>query len=362
MQLLIVLAFLTVNVFLSGNALKATTLTLFQDEMSISQQKSENIFCQQSLYHHIRHQTDTTTMGAVGVGVGFASNTTTTTTTNGGLIVFWHVPKTGGSTLRARFTSRHYPRTIQNWISMGLMEPKYTRLKKQAETLFLSSNANKKVLFWEIHGGPSLNKLNKDIVRWRSLAEKHNKTFFSFTVLRDGVSAAISYFNFYCPPCNEPRIFGGVDHLKNTHESFTRAVPMWKNYQSRILFHGDYGTNWTNRSILPHESQSLYQASQLDWVGTTETLSTTTIPLLERILNEEAVGVVSNEKNATIRYQEIPVPHIAKEDLPLESIRFIREHTALDHELWERARRDYHWSSSENPDWIRRSCSNQLQV
>jgi len=168
---------------------------------------------------------------------------------------------------------------------MGIKHDVYLRRKKEIESTYLTDNttAHTETLFWEIHGGISLPSFNDDIWYFRSLAQKHNKTFFAFTILREGPSAAISYFNFYCPPCEGwqfPKSFN------NTEQDFVGVSSVvWSNYQSRLLFHGNYGHEFLNSTIKAENATQMYENSELDWIGTTNTLSETTIPLLDYLIN-----------------------------------------------------------------------------
>ena len=284
---------------------------------------------------------------------------------NGGMIVFWHIFKTGGSTLRRRYHKRTHKK-VRRWVDMRMTQETYLKKKSQAEATFLSDTHTSdpygyhgSTLFWEIHEGPSLSTLNHDIVRWRSIAKQNNKTLFVFTLFREAPSAAISYFNFYCPPCDSHQ-FGF--NFENTEQDFLRTSLTWRNYQSRILFHGDYGDGklWLNRTITAEESWHLYQNSELDWIGTTETLSNTTIPILEYLITGKHVPyqsavTVPEEKVASARYKHTNISHIRRSDLSLEAMHFLEENTSLDQPLWQWARRDYHWESN-NASIIQTPC------
>ena len=191
--------------------------------------------------------------------------------------------------------------------------------------------------------------INVDIRHWRSLAKLNNKTFFAFTIVRDGPAAAISYFNFYCqqPICNNT-IFG-PNTFTNSEAGLLQTVATWRNYQSRILFHGDNnGTEWygPNRQISETESHLLYEESELDWIGTTETLSSMTIPLLDYLATGNSNFVsprpIQNEKVAATTTTTKTTMHISME----VTKHFLEENTKLDHMLWQRARNDFSWNTT----------------
>jgi hypothetical protein len=286
--------------------------------------------------------------------------------TNGGMILFWHVPKTGGSTLRRRYAGGWHRKkglhtNVIGSIDMGLRKKHYVPKKKRLEAKYLtasSSNNNNDTLFWEIHGGPSLSTINVDIRHWRSLAKLNNKTFFAFTIVRDGPAAAISYFNFYCqqPICNNT-VFG-PHTFTNSEAGLLQNVATWRNYQSRILFHGDYnGTEWygPNRQISETESHLLYEESELDWIGIIETLSSMTIPLLDYLATGNSNFVsprpIQNEKVAATTTTTTTKMNISMEDTKY----FLEENTKLDHILWQRARNDFSWNKT-SPSIIQTRC------
>ena len=106
----------------------------------------------------------------------------------------------------------------------------------------------------------------------------------------------------------------------------------------------------------------MYDNSELDWVGTTETLSNTTIPILEYLITgrhkpDQSAKPVKNEKVATEKYNQTNTSHIVRSDLSSEAMHFLEENTTLDQALWQEwTRRDYQWDSN-NASFIQAPCS-----
>lgn len=75
---------------------------------------------------------------------------------NGGVIVFWHVPKTGGSTLRQRYRRKNYPNLIR-WVDMGLKPSNYEKRNLQSYRTFCLPGTITKIVRMErwIHTPPT---------------------------------------------------------------------------------------------------------------------------------------------------------------------------------------------------------------
>ena len=122
--------------------------------------------------------------------------------TKGGMIFFLHVPKTGGSTVRYNFgrAESEFHQNVEyivgNWKAKIDCQLDYIR-RFLNNTIKLRNN--KKVLFLEVHGMDSYSALELQPIlhEWRQLAQTSGIPFFAFTVLREAVSAQVSFFNFF---------------------------------------------------------------------------------------------------------------------------------------------------------------------
>ena len=255
---------------------------------------------------------------------------------NGGLIFFYHVPKTGGTTIRDNLSklpgvthlrcsstnsclidwknkTRH---TIDKYLMSGndddidvdhFHKVKSKTKKKrtyddtddgnntddnnsefQRQSPY-NNNNNTTIFFLEKHGNSiGLLDLKEDLQRWRKLATRRNKSFFAFTVVREPVSFAISYFRFFHLNPNykwtEPR-----QYTQLTDENIIDAQTIANRqcvFLSQLRFQN--GQQRMNPPVTSKEcSQNTYEEvmkTELDWVGTTENLSSMTMPLLLSIL------------------------------------------------------------------------------
>jgi len=151
----------------------------------------------------------------------------------GGIIIFFHMPKTGGTSFRlaAERNSAQLEFHRNDKISMS-------QLKEEVLSWTLSNDIvgdGKKVKLVELHWDlDSLVKMQGDLDLWRENARKNNIPFFVFTVLRDPVQAFISFYNFFCIKQHKARTVKchppwDVNHL-------LRISP--DNPQARWLCHG----------------------------------------------------------------------------------------------------------------------------
>ena len=108
----------------------------------------------------------------------------------GGLVIFYHLPKTGGTFIRDTLINANIP--IERVFSTKqLLGNKYgERIQK------ILSGLTTELLVLELHGRfvgiPQL-----PIRQWRDTALRHNVPFFAFTLLRDPVAFHDSYFAFF---------------------------------------------------------------------------------------------------------------------------------------------------------------------
>jgi len=118
----------------------------------------------------------------------------------GGLVVFLHIAKTGGSTIRDNFDkSSRFPNVK---VARVLHEAK---MEDDAIVHFVSSeNTRNETLLLEFHGGRgqplTMFQLHPYIHQWRSMAKANDKSLFVFTMLREPSSFYVSYFNFFKGP------------------------------------------------------------------------------------------------------------------------------------------------------------------
>lgn len=275
----------------------------------------------------------------------------------GGVIIFWHLAKTGGTSVRKQcatlpgvdymmlVTPQDYeggaqtiadrltpPRSLAN--SGDTLETEM--YQTETENVDKHNHSRSHTLFVELHGmnSPTVLGMESHLQQWRQLSEQHGTPLFIFTILREPVSYSISFFNFFHQQVTEqPSEF---DLMRNSfnRQCHTLAAPP--------------GQSRTACAQLYHK---FYQ--YFDWVGTTESLTTATLPLLQHLLRhkESQTRFATNATSSWLlpSSKDQNTYNVATKNkfafrqnmLSTDTMLKIHEHTCLDRGLWERAQMDF---------------------
>lgn len=282
----------------------------------------------------------------------------------GGIIFFYHIYKTGGSTVGKMMHS----------MSMRRQNIHFTMIRKTVDwknclwALNMAEHDQKLVLL-EFHVEypaptfPSLVEMAPIIERWRTEAHKRDLGFFAFTLVREPVAHAISFFNFFSVGMTAPsdtkewnpfRTMAPTE--KNLMHSFvgnrqcqmlgvdpesTASVP------TDILRDPVHDNDGTSK-VAPSERDDdlnyiracedekvknvLYHS--LDWVGTTEKLQNETLPLLSKlILKDSRVGFNTTPFKVFSKNTR-GIQGVSKKNLSYESLARIEKETELDRAIY----------------------------
>ncbi len=250
----------------------------------------------------------------------------------GGLVIFYHVAKTGGSTVRSLFEQLHSQdpsyfrkrrylneqrRDIQadedshtdrdtdihtnlhsikfgnSCIPPGKYEKKMSKAYHEIHDLITgqSERVHDFTILWEIHGGsPGLDIIAPYIEELRTVSNEHHKPFFAFTLVRDPLSYTKSYFKYFHIGCDSD--WCEHDQYENGSEAnLVSAAEIHPNQQCFLLKHsssiaGLHPSFYNKCQVTETQCEEVYDSMKrtFDWIGTTSKLSFDTIPLLCHML------------------------------------------------------------------------------
>jgi Sulfotransferase family len=286
---------------------------------------------------------------------------------NGGIMVFYHVYKTGGSTVTGLMSDlakadeeeeKYFFMRVRKSVPWGIAKMAVKRAANQNKTVMCELHVQ-----YPSKEFPTLVELVPTLVKWRAEAERRGVPFFAFTVLREPVAHSISFFNFF-------HVAGRDDG--QAWNPFRTLAPTEKNYLksfqgNRQCHLMDADANGVIKSpvaglrpaavafrqeLPSYESDDVHRDENcryrkvrdalfgtMDWVGTTESLQTETLPLLSTILlNDPAVGWNQTSKKVFSANVRVGTIGIKREGLSESTLAHVERETKLDRWLYEEAR------------------------
>ena len=199
------------------------------------------------------------------------------------VIVFLHIAKTGGTTIRSYFG--HRSSTIRSRLSLkkGDFERSSQAIQRHLKTgKSINKVSSSSTLFVEFHGqGLDAKALPHHIKIWRQQSRDHLCRLFIFTLWRHPVDHAISYYTYMlnytdmsAKHINESPIY--------SRQSSTFAEPIKMP---------------THTIVTPWDGFHIYEQvlSRLDWIGTTESIDEVTVPLLDRLVGDGSTNYIPHK-------------------------------------------------------------------
>lgn len=290
---------------------------------------------------------------------------------NGGIMIFYHIYKTGGSTVGALMKSFALEDEKESTFLFRRARLLVSWTTHAEWAMDMAENENKVVMF-EFHVQypatrfPTLVDFTPMLVKWRTEAERRGVPFFAFTVLREPVSHAISYFNFFHVNSEMDQRWNPYRRMAPTRENFIQSYQ--GNRQCHLLDTDANGVVVSPLTALRPDAAARSRAldprsqsnnvtvrqrecryhtvrdalfSTMDWVGTTDSLQNETLPLLSLILaNDTDIGKnQSSKKVATNPDPGHPQrPGISRDQLSISTLARINRESKLDRWLYDEAR------------------------
>ena len=256
----------------------------------------------------------------------------------------WYL-QTGGITIRNLFQNleNSFPSRFQSIVISKKSE--WKRRKRQLHKYFLGA-APSRVIYIELHGGGddfSYWQHQRDkLSEWRSLARTRGIPFLSLTLVRRPVEHALSHFNFYHTMSSKDR--RGRAHARRFHQVNMSNEENLKehlipNAQCLFLTRGEaaYETRYqSTKPTLPDtECLSVFESvrDNFDWIGTTERLSFTTLPLLRT-----ALRISNATKTETHANSNLDDNRLMWGNMSFSTQTFIKTWTTYDSKLYNHAR------------------------
>ena len=262
---------------------------------------------------------------------------------NGGVVLFFHTAKTGGTSVRHTFSAREGVQfhRCDNSESLATALQRIPKFLTQTQH---KQQRNKGIYFVELHGDvPGFAHLVEQLRSWRSTAKQFDTSVFAFGFVREPISFLLSYFLFFqAEPCQfswcEPPLYDPKDEWALAHKA---AVPA-----HQCLWWARKTHDWRqepSRTAEECRSVTKLMLTELDWVGTTEEMTTVTMPLLAYLVfkdHKAGRGLKKQNKNKK--------GGLTVESLKPETLEKLRQMSAYDQEIYDAVKQRFRLAMFDN--------------
>ena len=259
---------------------------------------------------------------------------------NGGFVFFLHIPKTGGTTIRNKLQSGVANINYGFVSGLGLFNQ---TLPVVEQYIRIASPRKRAIIFLEIHGrdSPNLLQLRDTLLQWKRVAQKSHVPTFFFTILREPLSFALSYFNFFHVQRGKNKHF---EQVNPTQENFVRLALY--NPQCQFLARGERSLRArVKQQPTKKECQQVQDVllETMDWVGTTESMSSETIPILKRLLKLDDLSFEPQRVSSKGGDMSL-----SRNQLSTSTIQLVRGMSSFDRELYDNIPQQYPFAMWED--------------
>ena len=293
---------------------------------------------------------------------------------NGGVVFMLHIPKTGGTTIRELIKyMKNGKRSEVNYVYLtGQRGLEHTTEHMNewlendtglAGTRIENQEPADAVHFIEYHAldrsCATFLQLSKTLLpQWKRLAEDREVPFFLFSIVREPVSLAVSFFNYYRAMEQNPKRFDYIPPENVTEDVFLNASIA--NPQCLFLTRNEDSFTKTGQdlrdSLTWQECQQAYAGlvDLFDWVGTTERIQNETLPLLKDLFstNPHTNRLIRNISKVThVNPSSTGKSPIQRSTLSEQALVDLRQKTSWDLELYRTIQKffPYHeWDILDN--------------
>jgi hypothetical protein len=303
--------------------------------------------------------------------------------TNGGILVYFHLYKTGGSSITELVveTKADLDEALQDDEEEMIVfvnnredmtnediEESISMVKDKGKTVFYNFHVEFPSTMY-----PTLVEAAPVLDMWREAAKAQGVPFFLTTVLREPVGHALSFFNFFHVAVDEEEWSPFTGDLEPTEENFLKTYA--PNRLCHLMYDDAHGIleapDFALREGLLENLKYFMDEEEMDrrnepshcdadvvrkvlfggtfdYVGVTERLSTHILPMFTQIIfgDHELAKVADKKKDITEMFEEDEMPPLKKNKLSESTKEKIAKESSKDQQLYEEARdRFAHWPS-----------------